>query len=87
MGLILLLAWMFNTIGLDELFQILNSIKGLKGFKLRQPQWSNTTWRFHRYVLTSREQVSCIFFVRGGIDRTYKVQTYTSEVTFDATLK
>ena len=34
---------MFNTSGLDELFQILNSIKGLKGFKLRQPQWSNTT--------------------------------------------
>ena len=33
---------MFNTPELDELFQILNSIKG---FKLRQPQWSNTTVR------------------------------------------
>ena len=31
---------MFNTSELDELFWILNSIKG---FKLRQPQWSNTT--------------------------------------------
>ena len=40
LGLILILAWMFNTSELDELFQILNSIKG---FKLRQPQWSNTT--------------------------------------------
>ena len=40
MGLILILAWTFNTSELDELFQILNSIKG---FKLRQPQWSNTT--------------------------------------------
>ena len=39
----LILAWMFNTSGLDELFQILNSIKGLKGFKPRQSQWSNTT--------------------------------------------
>ena len=38
MGLIL--AWMYNTSELDELFRILNSIKG---FKLRQPQWSNTT--------------------------------------------
>ena len=36
----LILAWMFNTSELDELFRILNSIKG---FKLRQPQWSNTT--------------------------------------------
>ena len=74
---------MFNTSELDELFQILISIKG---FKLRQPQWSNTTWRSHRDVLTSREQVSCIYFVE-GIDHTYKVQTYTSEVTCDATLK
>ena len=40
MGLILILAWMFNTSELDALFRILNSIKG---FKLRQPQWSNTT--------------------------------------------
>ena len=31
---------MFNTSELDELFWILISIKG---FKLRQPQWSNTT--------------------------------------------
>ena len=31
---------MFNTSELDELFRILISIKG---FKLRQPQWSNTT--------------------------------------------
>ena len=37
---ILLLAWMFNTSELDELFRILISIKG---FKLKQPQWSNTT--------------------------------------------
>ena len=43
MGLILILAWMFNTSELDELFRILNSIKG---FKLRQPQWSNTTLGF-----------------------------------------
>ena len=34
---------MYSTSGLDELFQILNSIEGLKGFTLRQPQWSNTT--------------------------------------------
>ena len=82
MGLIL--AWMYSTSELDELFQILNSIKG---FKLRQPQWSNTTWRSYQDVYTSREQVSCIFFVHGGIDSTYQVQTYTSEVTCDATLK
>ena len=31
---------MYSTSELDELFWILNSIKG---FKLRQPQWSNTT--------------------------------------------
>ena len=31
---------MYSTSELDELFLILNSIKG---FKLRQPQWSNTT--------------------------------------------
>ena len=31
---------MFNTSELDELFRILISIKG---FKLKQPQWSNTT--------------------------------------------
>ena len=40
MGLLLILAWMYSTSELDELFLILNSIKG---FKLRQPQWSNTT--------------------------------------------
>ena len=33
---------MFNTSELDELFRILISIKGIK---LRQPQWSNTTVR------------------------------------------
>ena len=38
---------MFNTSELDELFQILNSIKG---FKLRQPQWSNTTKLFYEVV-------------------------------------
>ena len=43
LGLILILAWMFNTSELDELFRILISIKG---FKLRQPQWSNTTLLF-----------------------------------------
>ena len=31
---------MYSTSELDELFWILNSIKG---FKLKQPQWSNTT--------------------------------------------
>ena len=31
---------MYSTSKLDELFRILISIKG---FKLRQPQWSNTT--------------------------------------------
>ena len=31
---------MYNTSELDELFRILNLIKG---FKLKQPQWSNTT--------------------------------------------
>ena len=31
---------MFNTSEFDELFRILISIKG---FKLKQPQWSNTT--------------------------------------------
>ena len=40
LGLILILAWMYSTSELDELFRILISIKG---FKLRQPQWSNTT--------------------------------------------
>ena len=30
MGLILILAWMYSTSELDELFQILNSIKGFK---------------------------------------------------------
>ena len=84
MGLILILAWMYSTSELDELFRILNSIKG---FKLRQPQWSNTTWRSHQDVYTSREQVSCIFFVCGGIDSTYQVQTYTSEVTCGTILK
>ena len=39
---------MFNTSGLDELFQILNLLKGLKGIKLRQPQWSNTTIRMSK---------------------------------------
>ena len=37
----------------------------IKGFKLKQPQGSNKTWRSHRDVLTSREQVSCIYFVCG----------------------
>ena len=40
-------------------------INSIKGIKLIQPQWSNTTWRSHRDVLTSREQVSCIYFVCG----------------------
>ena len=35
-------------------------------------------------MFKSREQVSCIYFVYGGIDSTYKVQTYTSDVTCDA---
>ena len=35
---------MYSTSELDELFRILNSIKG---FKLRQPQWSNTTKARH----------------------------------------
>ena len=44
---------MFNTSELDELFWILISIKG---FKLRQPQWSNTTIPKHsiRYELNER---------------------------------
>ena len=44
----------------------------------------NEAWRSHRDVYTSREQVSSLFFVCGGIDHTVKVQTYTSEVTCDA---
>ena len=40
---------MYSTSELDELFQILNSIKG---FKLRQPQWSNTTKEYqHLFAL------------------------------------
>ena len=35
---------MFNTSELDELFRILISIKG---FKLKLPQWSNTTLDVH----------------------------------------
>ena len=53
MGLILILAWMFNTSELDELFRILNSIRG---FKLRQPQWSNTTQ--HNIVKAYEEEPS-----------------------------
>ena len=30
MGLILILAWMYSTSELDELFQNLNSVKGFK---------------------------------------------------------
>ena len=41
----------------------------------------------HQDVYTSREQVSCIFFVCGGIDSTYKVQTYTSGVMCGTILK
>ena len=40
---------MFNTSELDELFRILISIKG---FKLKQPQRSNTT----SYLCTSQEE-------------------------------
>ena len=75
---------MYSTLELDELFQILNSVKG---FKLNKPHWSNTTWRSHQDVYTSKEQVSCIFFVCGGIDSTHKVQTYNSEVTCGTILK
>ena len=42
---------MFNTSELDELFRILISIKG---FKLKQPQWSNTT--VAQQLLNSRER-------------------------------
>ena len=55
--------------------QILNSIKG---FKLKQLQWSNITWRSHRDVLTSREQVSCIYFVCGK----YKPYLYSTNLYF-----
>ena len=53
---------MFNTSGLDELFQILNSIKGIK---LRQPQWSNTTVDTNEFLefvdtLDDGEQTSAI---------------------------
>ena len=61
-------------------FQVLNLIQ-LKDIKTH---WSYTTWMSHQDVYTSREQVSWVYFVCGGIDHTYKVQTYTSEVTCNA---
>ena len=70
---------MYSTSELDELFQILNSVKG---FKL-----NNHIGATQQDVYTSREQVSCTFFVCGGIDSTYKVQTYTSGVTCGTILK
>ena len=63
MGLILILAWMFNTSELDELFRILNSIKG---FKLRQPQWSNTTVALGENILN--ETTLCVRYYRTEID-------------------
>ena len=59
MGLILILAWMFNTSELDEFFQILNSIKG---FKLRQTQWSNTTLiqQFKSDIQENKDNISHI---------------------------
>ena len=54
---------MFNTSGLDELFQILNSIKG---FKLRQPQWSNTAVTFLVCCVWNMQNLQCS--LGGGVD-------------------
>ena len=43
MGLILILAWMYSTSELDELFQILNLIEKDLNLKELEPHWSNTT--------------------------------------------
>ena len=43
MGLILILAWMYSTSELDELFQILNLIEKDLNLKGLEPHWSNTT--------------------------------------------
>ena len=65
LGLILILAWMYSTSELDELFRILISIKG---FKLRQPQWSNTTIE-DKGIRTKRSVVGSIFkWLFGGGD-------------------
>ena len=56
---------MYSTSELDELFQILNLIEKDLNLKGLEPHWSNTTWRSHQDVYTSREQVSCIYLVCG----------------------
>ena len=59
---------MFNTSELDELFRILNSIKG---FKLRQPQWSNTTGdlsqKLAAHTSRVRELVQVLELVEGEV--------------------
>ena len=58
LGLILILAWMFSTSELDELFQILISIKG---FKLKQPQGSNTTAAIEAADVSMIRSVAIVF--------------------------
>ena len=41
LGLILILAWMYSTSELDELFQILNLIEKDLNLKGLEPHWSN----------------------------------------------
>ena len=68
---------MYSTFELDELFQILNSIKG---FKLDNhngaTQHGGPT---EMCIHLGSKYVAFILFVE-SIDSTYKVQTYTSEV-------
>ena len=78
LGLILILAWMFNTSELDELFWILNSIKG---FKLRQPQWSNTTQVLTRSMAkTVKADVPAMYPLKGDHKKPEKSQIGIIEV-------
>ena len=72
LGLILILARTLNTSGLDELFRILNSIKGIK---LRQPQWNNTTLE-HKKDLINRLKRS----------DTHNIPAYEAEMSRHMTL-
>ena len=75
---------MFTHQELDELFCVTSFQYKLFQKDLNLVAVDNETWRSHQDVFTSREQVSCIFFVCGGIDITVTVKTDTSEVTCDA---
>ena len=78
MGLILILAWMYSTPELDELFQILNSIKGFKlhnhkGATQQLDDWSesNTDGRkgdvLVLYCLDMPTEVHMIHHLKNGV--------------------